>query len=116
MSAGKNYGIRNAGYYALRALRTEKFFAYWGSDLNPGTTPLECGREYRVKFGVSLQGWICNKHATNSFVQNSGISSALAMVTPQPYTKPSLYRGYNKGLNWIESVGEIWDECTRKRM
>ena len=54
MSAGKNYGIRNAGYYALRALRTEKFYAYWGTDLNPRTTPQECGREYRVKFNVSI--------------------------------------------------------------
>jgi pyruvate dehydrogenase phosphatase regulatory subunit len=47
---GKNYGLRSAGYYALRALRTEKFFAYWGTDLRPQDTPLECGREYRVKF------------------------------------------------------------------
>ena len=53
MKTGKNYGIRNAGYYALRALRTEKFFAYWGTDLTPHTTPMECGREYRVKFDVS---------------------------------------------------------------
>ena len=52
MLAGRNYGIRNAGYYALRALRTEKFFAYWGTDLTPHTTPMECGREYRVKFDV----------------------------------------------------------------
>jgi len=50
MRVGKNYGIRNAGYYALRALRTEKFFAYWGTDLTPLTTPLECGREFRVKW------------------------------------------------------------------
>ena len=53
MVAGKNYGIRNAGYYALRALRMEKFFAYWGTDLTPQVTPIECGRESRVKFHVS---------------------------------------------------------------
>ncbi|XP_055956518.1 pyruvate dehydrogenase phosphatase regulatory subunit, mitochondrial [Patella vulgata] len=49
MDAGKDYGIRNAGYYALRHLRIEKSFAYWGLDLNAYTTPLECGREFRVK-------------------------------------------------------------------
>lgn len=54
MSVGKDFGVRNAGYYALRALRTEKFFAYWGTDLTPHTTPMECGREYRVKFDVSI--------------------------------------------------------------
>ena len=52
MSCGKNYGLRNAGYYALRTLRTEKFFSYWGTDLLPQDTPLECGREFRVKFDV----------------------------------------------------------------
>lgn len=49
MSVGQKYGIRNAGYYALRSLRIEKFFAFWGQDLNTLTTPLECGRESRVK-------------------------------------------------------------------
>lgn len=47
---GQKYGIRNAGYYALRSLRIEKFFAFWGQDLDSFTTPLECGREFRVKF------------------------------------------------------------------
>ncbi|KAJ6666141.1 hypothetical protein lerEdw1_001045 [Lerista edwardsae] len=49
ISVGQKYGIRNSGYYALRSLRIEKFFAFWGQDLNAFTTPLECGREFRVK-------------------------------------------------------------------
>lgn len=56
---GQKYGIRNAGYYALRSLRIEKFFAFWGQDLDAFTTPLECGREFRVKFDkVCLSGRI----------------------------------------------------------
>ena len=55
MDVGADYGIRNAGYYALRSLRTEKFFAFWGTDLNSSVTPLECGRDQRVKFTVSSQ-------------------------------------------------------------
>ncbi|GCB74537.1 hypothetical protein scyTo_0003628 [Scyliorhinus torazame] len=50
MNVGQKYGIRNAGYYALRSLRIEKFFAFWGQDLDTFSTPLECGREFRVKF------------------------------------------------------------------
>jgi pyruvate dehydrogenase phosphatase regulatory subunit len=57
ISRGRDYGIRNAGYYALRALRIEKFFAYWGLDINPDTTPFEVGRDFRVKFDVS--NWVC---------------------------------------------------------
>ncbi|XP_046549840.1 pyruvate dehydrogenase phosphatase regulatory subunit, mitochondrial-like [Haliotis rubra] len=48
MQSGIDYGVRNAGYYAMRHLRMEKFFAYWGLDLNAQTTPMECGREFRV--------------------------------------------------------------------
>ncbi|XP_071480308.1 pyruvate dehydrogenase phosphatase regulatory subunit, mitochondrial-like [Diadema antillarum] len=50
MSAGKSYGIRNVGYYALRWLRIEKLFAYWADDFNDMHTPFEIGREHRVKF------------------------------------------------------------------
>lgn len=51
--AGQKYGIRHAGHYATRTLRIEKFYAYWGQDLDTFTTPLECGRSWRVKFDVS---------------------------------------------------------------
>lgn len=51
--AGQKYGIQHAGHYATRTLRIEKFYAYWGQDLDTFTTPLECGRSWRVKFNVS---------------------------------------------------------------
>ncbi|XP_023244971.1 pyruvate dehydrogenase phosphatase regulatory subunit, mitochondrial [Copidosoma floridanum] len=50
IEAGEKYKIRHAGYYATRALRVEKFYAFWGQDLDTFTTPLECGRSWRVKF------------------------------------------------------------------
>ena len=53
MSAGKDYGIRNAGYYALRHLRIENLFAFWGLDLDDKITPLECGRGFGTKQNVS---------------------------------------------------------------
>jgi len=56
MTHGQNYGIRNGGYYALRSLRIEKFFLYWGQDIDSGSTPYECGREHRVKFNKDFIG------------------------------------------------------------
>ncbi|GAB1607286.1 pyruvate dehydrogenase phosphatase regulatory subunit, mitochondrial-like [Argonauta hians] len=50
MRAGVDYGIRNVGFNCMKELRVEKFFASWGVDLTPITTPFECGREFRVKF------------------------------------------------------------------
>ncbi|KAM4639081.1 pyruvate dehydrogenase phosphatase regulatory subunit, mitochondrial isoform 2-T7 [Amazona ochrocephala] len=55
MNMGQKYGIRNAGYYALRSLRIEKFFAFWGQDLDAFTTPMECGREFQVKLDKGMQ-------------------------------------------------------------
>lgn len=52
---GQKYGIHHAGHYATRTLRIEKFYAYWGQDLDTFTTPLECGRGWRVKFNVSRE-------------------------------------------------------------
>ncbi|XP_015909112.1 pyruvate dehydrogenase phosphatase regulatory subunit, mitochondrial [Parasteatoda tepidariorum] len=50
MEKGEKYGIQHVGYYASRCLRIEKFFAFWGQDLDTTTTPFECGRVYRVNF------------------------------------------------------------------
>ncbi|MCP9261091.1 hypothetical protein DINM_004181 [Dirofilaria immitis] len=56
MERGKEYGIMHAGYYALRQLRIEKFFVYWGQDIAKNVTPLECGRTYRVDFNKNFIG------------------------------------------------------------
>ena len=55
MKTGADYSIRPAGFNALRWLRTEKCYAYWGIDFNSHNTPFEIGREMRVNFDkVSL--------------------------------------------------------------
>ncbi|XP_021921510.1 pyruvate dehydrogenase phosphatase regulatory subunit, mitochondrial isoform X2 [Zootermopsis nevadensis] len=54
IEVGQKYGIQHAGYYAMRALRVERFFAFWGQDLDTTTTPLECGRSWRVKFDKNM--------------------------------------------------------------
>ena len=106
MSCGKNYGLRNAGYYALRTLRTEKFFSYWGTDLLPQDTPLECGREFRVKFDVSC-------HTMSEF--NSSIAELFFRLfcmlwtwaaLPQQEGHPSCKRLSSEVLAWLS----VWSE------
>lgn len=53
IAAGEQYSMLNAGYYALRYLRIEKFYVYWGNDINATVTPAQCGRMFRVDFDVS---------------------------------------------------------------
>jgi len=49
VEAGKTFGLKHCGYYAMRAVRIEKFYAFWGQDLDSHTTPMECGRGFRCK-------------------------------------------------------------------
>jgi len=49
VEAGRTFGLKHCGYYAMRAVRIEKFYAFWGQDLDSHTTPMECGRGFRCK-------------------------------------------------------------------
>merc|ERR1719295_194055 len=49
MEEGQKFGLKHCGYYAQRAVRIGKFYAYWGQDLDSYTTPMECGRAFRCK-------------------------------------------------------------------
>jgi glycine cleavage system aminomethyltransferase T/glycine/D-amino acid oxidase-like deaminating enzyme len=48
--AGADLGLRDAGYYALEALRLEKGYRAWGRDLDPEVTPFEAGLAFAVDF------------------------------------------------------------------
>ena len=47
--AGADLGLRDAGYYALDALRIEQGRRAWGAELGPDETPWEAGLSYAVK-------------------------------------------------------------------
>ncbi|KAH7641081.1 hypothetical protein DERF_000816 [Dermatophagoides farinae] len=56
VSAGAKYGVQHAGSICVRSLRIEKFFAFWGQDLDSTSTPLECGRGFRVFYDKNFLG------------------------------------------------------------
>jgi glycine cleavage system aminomethyltransferase T/glycine/D-amino acid oxidase-like deaminating enzyme len=47
--AGSDLGLRDAGYYALDALRIEQGRRAWGAELGPDETPWEAGLQFSVK-------------------------------------------------------------------
>jgi len=49
VEAGKDLGLRDAGYYALDALRIERGRRAWGAELGPDETPWEAGLDASVK-------------------------------------------------------------------
>jgi glycine cleavage system aminomethyltransferase T len=49
MEAGADLGLRDAGYYALDALRIEQGRRAWGAELGPDESPWEAGLDFSVK-------------------------------------------------------------------
>jgi len=48
-STGADFGLRDAGYYTIDALRIEAGRRAWGPELSPDETPFEAGLTYAVK-------------------------------------------------------------------
>lgn len=46
--AGRQFGLRPAGYHAMNSLRMEKAYRHWGDDICPEDTPLEAGLSWGV--------------------------------------------------------------------
>ncbi|MGO4724605.1 MULTISPECIES: GcvT family protein [unclassified Inquilinus] len=57
-AAGADLGLRDAGYYAIDALRIEKGYRAWGRELTPDDTPWQAGMGFAVKLdkGVDFIG------------------------------------------------------------
>ena len=56
MSAGAEFGLANAGYYAIDSLRMEKAYRAWGRELSPDYTPLEAGLSFAVDWDKGFRG------------------------------------------------------------
>jgi glycine cleavage system T protein len=54
IAAGRELGLRDAGYYALESLRLEKGYRAWGRELTPDYTPLEAGLGFAVKLAADI--------------------------------------------------------------
>jgi 4-methylaminobutanoate oxidase (formaldehyde-forming) len=56
LEAGTPLGLRPAGYRAIDAMRVEKSYRVWGSDITPETTPDEAGLGFAVRTGKDFLG------------------------------------------------------------
>ena len=52
--AGAEFGLVDAGYYAIDSLRIEKGYRAWGRELTPDYTPLEAGLGFAVKLAKEI--------------------------------------------------------------
>ena len=56
MDAGLDFGITNAGHYAINSLRLEKGYRAWGAELSPDDTPLEAGLAFAIDWSKAFIG------------------------------------------------------------
>ena len=53
--AGRAFGLVNAGYYAINALRLEKGYRAFGTELNPDYGPVEAGLLFATKLKTGIE-------------------------------------------------------------
>lgn len=102
--AGKDLGLRDAGYYALDALRIERCRRAWGPEMGPDETPLEVGM---------LRGVAMNK--AGGFLGQQALRERLAQGKPPAKklvrlhcTDPTVYLwGGEPLVQADQTIGEI---------
>ncbi len=76
MEAGTEYGIANFGTYAVNAMRMEKGYRAWGSELTTEITPIEAGLHRFVKLDKKFIG-----HSVVQSRKDNGVDLQLVYVT-----------------------------------
>src|SRR5512142_1568693 len=77
MTAGRDYGIRPAGYKALESLRLEKAYRYWTADITPADNPYDAG----LGFCVQLSKGEYIGRAALEKIKAEGIEQELSTIT-----------------------------------
>ena len=54
MTAGRDLGVADAGYYAIESMRLEKGYRAFGRELTPDYNPVEAGLTFACKLGTDI--------------------------------------------------------------
>ncbi len=99
-SRGTEFGLKDAGYYTIDALRIEAGRRAWGAELSPDETPWEAGLGYAVKMDKAA-GFVGREALAKQRAE--GIRKRLVMFTfddPAAFPwggEPILMNGGNVG-------------------
>lgn len=107
MSAGKPFGLVNAGYRAIESCRLEKGYRAWGSDIGPDHTPVEAGLSWAVKLSRSDKPFM-GREVIQQQLQ-TGVKKRLACFTLDDPDRVLLGRETiirnGKPAGWLSSAG-----------
>ncbi|USG59795.1 FAD-dependent oxidoreductase [Sneathiella marina] len=106
LSAGREWGLLNAGYRTIESCRLEKGYRAWGSDIGPDHTPFEAGLDWAVK----LKGNVDFKGRKALEAQKTtGMKKKLACFTVDDEDivllgRETIYRNGER-VGWLSSGG-----------
>lgn len=103
--AGKEFGLRNAGYRAMETLRLEKGYRAWGADIGPDHTPMEAGLGWALKLKTDID---FRGRAAAEKQQKEGVRKRLAtFVTEGDVILSGRETIYRNGVRvgWLSSAG-----------
>jgi 4-methylaminobutanoate oxidase (formaldehyde-forming) len=105
-AAGADLGLRDAGYYALDALRIEAGRRAWGAELGPDETPWEAGLQFAVK--LDKGGDFIGRDALLAAQQRPLRKKLLAFVLSESHAqRPTWLWGGEPVVIHGEAVGEL---------
>ncbi len=106
MAAGKNHGLKLAGYRAIETLRLEKGYRAWGADINPDSNPFEAGLGWAVKLksGAPFQGREALLAARDKPLQKRFACFAVDNPNIALWGRESILRD-GRVVGWLSSAG-----------
>ncbi|TGW05153.1 aminomethyl transferase family protein, partial [Mesorhizobium sp. M2D.F.Ca.ET.145.01.1.1] len=88
--AGREFGLADAGYYALDALRIEKGFRAWGRELTPDINPWQAGLGFAV--AMDKPGGFIGRDALAAAKSSSAPTRRIVLFTTDD-AEPMLWGG-----------------------
>ena len=106
MTAGREFGIANAGYRTIESCRLEKGYRAWGADIGPDHTPVEAGLPWAVARKTDRK--FLGREAVENQLAN-GVQKMLAGFTLDDPSitlggRETIFRN-NKQVGWLTSGG-----------
>jgi heterotetrameric sarcosine oxidase gamma subunit len=90
VEAGKSFGLRHGGYFAINSLRMEKGYRHWGHDIGEEDTPLNAGLGFAV--ALAKEGGFIGREALLAQKARGSITRRLVQLRLlEDPTAPMLY-------------------------
>ena len=113
ITAGAAYGLVNAGYYAIEAMRLEKGYRAFGRELTPDYNPVEAGLLFACKLGTDIN--FLGREAVEKARAEGPRRKLVSLVLDGPQPAPNAMWGGELVLRDGKPVGQVmsgaWGEA-----